>query len=155
MSPAQLTEQFARLGAREPHSWASSQLEEGIPQLHRFVFLRQAWQAIVSRDNVQWIDSIQRAGTTEDAESRDALARLLAAGIDQADLTLVVRNMQRDLLFSLCYLLEEPGELDPQLDDFGWGLFTIDSERRAGEHIPMLHESVIETDPETSPADGQ
>jgi hypothetical protein len=38
----ELTELFARLGAPRPESWARSQLEEGIPQLARFVFLRQA-----------------------------------------------------------------------------------------------------------------
>ena len=37
-----LTERFRALGAQEPREWASSQISEGIPQLGRFLFLRQA-----------------------------------------------------------------------------------------------------------------
>ncbi len=42
MNEMELTELFARLGARDPEKWARSQIKEGIPQLARFLFLRQA-----------------------------------------------------------------------------------------------------------------
>jgi hypothetical protein len=47
MNQKTLTALFEKLGAADPDGWARSQLEEDIPQLARFLFLRQAWRAIV------------------------------------------------------------------------------------------------------------
>ncbi len=46
---------FEKLGAQNPESWASSQIKEGVPQLQRFLFLRQAWQSILDENNLKWI----------------------------------------------------------------------------------------------------
>ena len=35
---------FKIAGASDPEAWARSEVEEGIPQLARFLFLRQAWK---------------------------------------------------------------------------------------------------------------
>jgi hypothetical protein len=51
-----LTEVFRQLGADDPHSYANSQLGEGIPQLAHFVFLKQAWSAIEDEKDTSWID---------------------------------------------------------------------------------------------------
>jgi hypothetical protein len=53
-----LTEQFRAMGAFDPESWAKSQLEEGIPQYGRLVFLQQAWKNIISEDDTSWIDQL-------------------------------------------------------------------------------------------------
>jgi hypothetical protein len=37
-----LTDLLRKLGARKPEVWAQSQAEEGIPQLLRWLFLREA-----------------------------------------------------------------------------------------------------------------
>ena len=42
MNERELTELFRKLGARDPSAWARSQTSEKIPQLARFLFLRQA-----------------------------------------------------------------------------------------------------------------
>ena len=42
-----LTKVFDRLGAADPESWARSEIEEGIPQLGRFVFLRALWDTVL------------------------------------------------------------------------------------------------------------
>src|SRR5258706_541741 len=52
----QLTEHFRALGAFDPESWARSQIEEGIPQYARLVFLRQAWQSIIADGDTSWIE---------------------------------------------------------------------------------------------------
>jgi hypothetical protein len=53
---------FEKLGAGDADGWARSQLEENIPQLARFLFLRQAWRAIVDEDDSTWItNAITRA----------------------------------------------------------------------------------------------
>jgi hypothetical protein len=46
---------FRALGADEPESWARSQVEEGIPQYARFVFLRQAWTNVIPDGDTSWI----------------------------------------------------------------------------------------------------
>ena len=39
-----------------------------------------------------------------------ALKKLLSDGTNKSDITTVVRGMQTDLLFSLCSLLDDPGD---------------------------------------------
>ena len=46
MDQKELTEIFRKLGAEDPEDWARSQIREGIPQLARFLFLREAWRSI-------------------------------------------------------------------------------------------------------------
>ena len=52
----ELTALFERLGARDPESWARSQIRERIPQLHRYLFLRQCWQHVIGEDSTGWVD---------------------------------------------------------------------------------------------------
>src|SRR5262245_24806012 len=58
MNERELTELFRKLGASDPEGWASSQIEDGIPQLARFLFLRQAWKNVVREDDPSWIDNV-------------------------------------------------------------------------------------------------
>lgn len=148
----ELTEQFRRLGAPQPEGWASSQAREGISQLHRYLFLRQAWSKIVGDDDISWIDrEIAQAERRPDAPYAGvgrALKRLRANGAEPDELTEVVRGMQASLLFSFCYLLEDPEFGEEELQDIGWRLVETDSNGDpTGEPICSLHESVLETDP--------
>jgi hypothetical protein len=52
----QLTALFRKLGSRSAEGWASSQINEGIPQLQRFLFLRQAWARVIREEDESWID---------------------------------------------------------------------------------------------------
>ncbi|MGE0191584.1 MAG: hypothetical protein AB7T63_06025 [Planctomycetota bacterium] len=150
MDEGRLTELFRRLGAREPESWAHSQLAEGIPQLARYLFLRQAWRDIVSEDDATWIDaSISASRQFPDdpyAGVGHALRRLRSHGATDNDLTDVVRGMQAQLLFNLCYLLEDPGLSEEGLD-VAWALFQTDRDGLPIAQVGGLHESVLETDP--------
>jgi hypothetical protein len=141
---------FRRLGANEPETWAQSQIEEGIPQLARYLFLRQAWRNVVAEGDSLWIDrAIDRARTAPDepyAGVGHALARLRSRGATDEELTDVVRGMQAELLFSFCYLLDDPGELEPEASAIGWALAQIDEEGNVVGTISGLHESVLETD---------
>src|SRR5258705_6557785 len=109
----ELTELFRKLGAPDPELWASSQVHEGFNQLGRFLFLRQAWRMLVDESD-QWIQaqidySRENAGAPCSGGGR-ALENLLAKGVNPQDITEVVRVMQYELLFRLCYLLNDPGE---------------------------------------------
>jgi len=151
MNQQQLAALFRKLGARDPDVWARSQVEEGIPQLARYLFLRQAWRNVVPEHDPSWIASLIRHS---DAHPNDAYAgvghalkRLRARGATDEELTDLVRGMQAELLFSFCYLLGDPGELEPEVADMAWALVQIDQEGKVVHGIPGLHESVLEVDP--------
>jgi hypothetical protein len=146
-----LTELMRKLGARDPESWARSEVEEGIPQLARFLFLRQAWRSVVSEVDLSWIDrqiSYAEAKPNEPyAGAGRALSSLRARGATDEELTDLVRSMQAEVLFHLCYLLEDPGEVEPDVEHVAWALVEVDEEGNARGAISGLHESVLETDP--------
>jgi hypothetical protein len=148
----ELTALFRKLGAPDPEGWAASQIEEGIPQLARFLFLRQAWRQIVVKEGDSgWIDNtIRQAQTRPDdpyAGAGHALAKLRALGASDEDLTDLVRATQAEALAGLCYLLADPGELEPEVADMAWALVQLDADGEPTACIQSLHESVLETDP--------
>lgn len=145
---SELTLRFKRLGARSPEEWAKSQIDEGIPQLARFLFLRQAWKSIVRKGDPSWIDE-QLAAKSLTSGAGPALERLLAAGASAIDLSEVVRVMQWRLLFALCYLLDDPGEVEEEVADISWRLFQVDAAGNPVAELTGLHESVLETDPDS------
>lgn len=151
MDQVELTERLRRLGCPDPEGWARSQIEEGIPQLARYVFLRQAWKRILGENDHGWIENVlqnlQRSPDAPYAGQGHALKRLKELGARDEDLTDLVRGAQAELLFDFCYLLEDPGELEGEISDLSWALVELDSEGHVLERIGSLHESVLETDP--------
>src|SRR3972149_4949070 len=94
----QLTEWFSAFGARDPESWARSQVKEGFNQWARFVFLHQAWRSVIADGDTTWIDSlIQEADQRPEdpgAGAGLALKRMLASGVAPLDIADLVRVMQ-------------------------------------------------------------
>jgi hypothetical protein len=148
MDEPKLTALLTRLGARDAEAWAGSQVREGIPQLARFLFLRQAWRLVVAENDTTWI---QEQAAVESGEPGAAIApaiqRLLALGATVEDLTTVARVMQWQLLFRLCYLLDDPGDVEDEVRDVTWRLFQVDENNKPVAIIGGLHESVLETEP--------
>lgn len=146
-----LAELFRKLGARDPEGWAASQATEGINQLHRFLFLRQAWDRVISETNDEWIDEDLAYAKRDPARPYAgvglALERMLAAGVSRVDIVDLVRGMQARLLFDFCYLLEDPSITEPNAEDIGWALVeTGEDFVPTQDTISGLHESVLETD---------
>jgi len=137
--------------APDASSSALSETQENIPQLARFLFLRQAWSEVCPDGDTGWIAAAvadAKAGPDEPgAGIGPPLERLLAAGVAPKDISDIVRVMQWRLLFQLCYLIEDPGELEPELSHVAWGLFELDASGQPLRPIRGLHESVLETDP--------
>jgi hypothetical protein len=140
-----LTQLFRRLGARDPAKWARSQVLDGIPQLARFVFLRQAWRNVVPADDASWIDA--RLAPSVDLGVGEALQALMARGATPRELTNLVRGMQTELLLGMCQLLEDPGDLEPEVADIGWVLVQVADDGSPVDAIGGLPEIVLETDP--------
>ncbi|MBN2392440.1 MAG: hypothetical protein JXR84_17045 [Anaerolineae bacterium] len=149
---AELEETFRRLGAHEPESWARSEIEENIPQLARFLFLRAAWRCVVSEDDNSWIDraieTSERHPNAPCAGIGPALNRLLAEGVDRQDIVDIVRVKQYETLFDLCYLLDDPGDLEPELEEMHWVLHEVGQNGRlTGRIVQGLYESLLSMDP--------
>ena len=159
----ELTTLFEKYGAPDPEGWARSQAEEGIPQLQRFLFLRQAWSLVVRDRDTDWVQAaIRHAERDPDgpyAGVGQALRRCLAKGVPAEDLTEIVRGNQAELLFQFCYLLDDPAFPEEELGELAWGLFQVDEEGRpTPTRIQSLYESVLETDPagrKMRPPEGQ
>jgi len=151
MNQRELTAFFRRLGAPKPETWAHSQIAEGIPQIARFLFLRQAWRDIVDESDPKWIaDAIDHARTHPNdpyAGVGHALTKLMERGATEQEITDLVRGMQAELLFSFCCLLDDPGELEPEVSNVSWALTELDEDGNIVGAIGGLHESVLETDP--------
>lgn len=151
-SQIELAELLERFGAPDPESWAASQINEGIPQLQRFLFLRQAWKSVLSPDNTKWVqDKIEEAERNSEAPFSglgSALKLCVQQGVPPDALTEIARNIQVGALFNFCYLLDDPAFRENELQEFGWGLFQVDEEDNpVPPRIGTLHESVLELDP--------
>ena len=149
----ELTALFERIGAEEPESWAASQIEEGIPQLLRFMFLKQAWEYVIMDDDHSWIQSeIDRSDKNPNYPYSGlgiALKRCLSKGVDEADLTEMARCLQAEMISNLGYLIGDSAyAMDEEIKDVSWGLFQIDEEGNPyGPKISGINESVLELDP--------
>jgi len=151
MKSDELIDFFTVLGARNPEQWARSEAEEGIPQRARYLFLRQAWKLVVGENDDSWIAEAEAQSRLRPDQPNaiigPALERLMASGVSKNDLTTVVRVKQWELLVRLCYLLDDPGDVEPMARDIAWRLFQVDDEDQPTAVIGGLHESVLETDP--------
>jgi hypothetical protein len=140
----QLIMLFEQLGAEDAEDWARSEIEEDIPQLARYLFLRQAWRRIIPHRDNSWIED-QIAVAKHDPGGPGsgigpALNRVLAHGVEPSDLSEIVRAMQSGLLFDICYLIDDPGDVEPEVHDVNWALFEVNEANKPGRIIAGLHD---------------
>ena len=150
----ELAAHFHALGAEDPENWAASQVDEGINQYGRFVFLRQAWTNVVPDGDTAWIETMiadaDREPGAPGTGAGPALRRLLGAGASPQDLTDLVRVMQWQTLAGLIYQLDDPGTVQYPTDNLptvNWILFEVDEDDDPLQPIDGLHESLLGTDP--------
>ena len=115
------------------------------------MFLREAWRQVLDENDHSWIENKINDPTRDPdapcAGIGPALQRLLAQGVNPQDLTDVVRVMQYELLFGLCYLLSDPGLQEEEVRNISWSLIQFNKDNQAVAEIAVLHESVLGTDP--------
>jgi hypothetical protein len=95
-------------------------------------FLAQIWDNVINSSMAgHWIDNVIAAAEKDPdspfADLGPALQRLLAAGADRRDLSLISRFAAYEAVFEILYMLDDPG---------------VD-----GDDNNMMHEELLGTDP--------
>ncbi len=127
-------------------SYAAS--ESRGPFVARYLLLRGLWACAIDEDDrwqKQWSQTSPVAA---------AIGRMLAKGIDPADLTDVVRAMQVETLFNVCQLMDNPAhgieELQEKIpENIEWRIAEYDGEKGVvGKRAILdIHESFYSMDP--------
>jgi len=154
--PAIISQHLQALGVPQPEadSAAKMEIESGISQYPHYAFLHGAWSTVVREGDREWMDFIiERASenpTEPGAGAGFALKRLLAAGVDPADITELVRVMQWEVIQSICYQLEDFDSVDYPNEDMPhakWALMELNDKDKPVGQITGLHELVLLTEP--------
>jgi hypothetical protein len=131
-----LTKRMRELGAPDPADWARSEVEEGIAQQARFLFLRAIWPTM-----------IEPLANPSVMRRYPAVARLLDAGADQDDLSRALRAVAYETAFGVVERLDEGYDADAPDDAPGWILMETTGEAMTGRDMGGLHESLQSLDP--------
>lgn len=172
-----LVETFRALGAGDPEAWAASEVEDDIPQLARFLFLRRLWRGAWQwkQPPADWFAEIEPdepsaeeedddeptlvSGSQDEESDEDgdppflaaqqAVQRILAAGADPEDLKEVARAIFLHTAFDAVQTVDEGH--DPQAGEGmpGWLLTEVGGDLvLTGRVIPDLHEDLLTTEPD-------
>jgi hypothetical protein len=144
-----LTEVFRNAGAIDPELWASSEIEEGIPQLARFSFLKALSRIFLKETDLDWVNNqieynYSRPGDPG-AQIVSALQEMLDKNVSREAIIDLVRVIQFQTLFHACATIDCVYERDTPIDS--WGLFQKDENYNPTLEISGLHESLLEFDP--------
>ncbi|ABZ94646.1 Hypothetical protein LBF_2149 [Leptospira biflexa serovar Patoc strain 'Patoc 1 (Ames)'] len=149
MEKKELINIFAKLNAPNPKLWAESQIEEGIPQLARYLFLKGAWEGVVP-DNEVWIDNILQSNKKDNnlpyGGLNIAIRKMLECGVPKKYITEFARCIAAEMIFHIGYLIADSSSVKGN-EYVDWALVQIDNEGNIIGPISGLHESVLETDP--------
>jgi hypothetical protein len=133
----ELTRRMRDLGADDPAGWAASEIEEGIPQQARFLFLRRIWP-----------DAIDGWRRGEEIRRIPAGARLLDSGASQDDLATMLRAAAYEAAFTVVDRIDGGYDPDAPSDAPGWALMEVGpDDNLTGRVIGGLHESLLGVDP--------
>jgi len=139
----ELIDRFRDAGCANPESWASSEINEGIAQFARFVFLRELWKLVAPKGSREWWRWLELPNDDEKGGVKRRL-RESSASID--DLTELVRAAQSEVVRRVAYLLDGYAPHGGLIEEVDWGLFELDDELQPRRAIGGLHESVDDED---------
>jgi hypothetical protein len=147
MNKKQLTDIFQKLGAENPDAWAESQIEEGIPQLARFLFLKGAWEEIVP-DNEEWIEKYLSVTEFEVPFGGIAksIQKMVECGVPKIYITELCRSICAEFLSGITHMLDDSSTVKGN-KYLNWALVQLDENDQPIQIVDSLHESVLETDP--------
>ena len=144
----QLTEIFRALGATDADAWASSQIEEDIPQLALYLFLKLAVAPISQLDSMRALRDILRGVGSR--EGLEAVRRLATSPQATKDLLHIVRSVLCEYLTRMTFLLDDTAgrrfsgwPFEQTLERVHWELFQTENGKPVAR-LGGLHEVVDE-----------
>jgi hypothetical protein len=145
-----LIEIFKEAGAIDPESWASSEIEEGIPQLARFSFLKALTSVFLKETDLDWVNNqIEYNYSRLDnpcAQIVPALREMLDKNVSRESIIDLVRVIQFETLMHVCSTIDSGENAGTPISN--WGIFQKDEEDdNPTVEISGLHESLLEFDP--------
>jgi hypothetical protein len=172
-----LVEKFRAVGAQQPGQWAASEVEEDIPQLARFIFLRRLWRSAVQwkLPPEEWFAEVEPDELPVDEEDDDeptlvpsssdevvdedgdppflpaqqAVQRILAAGADPEDLKEVARAIFLHAAFDAVVTVDDGHDPEAGEGMPGWLLTEVGGDLvLTGRVIPDLHEDLLTMEPD-------
>lgn len=134
---ANLCQQLNDAGAKNPKSWANSELQENIPQFARFLMLRGLTDIYQDVDcNLGEMDNY--------SSSALATYEKLTSVFDEKELKKFLHIYGRALIGNVIDLLDE-GYLYDVTEKVGWGLMELDENGTTTDRlIQGLHEDYLE-----------
>jgi hypothetical protein len=147
------TRLFVKLGVTEPEQWAAAEVAEDLGNLPRVAFLRQAWDEIPRSTDVEWLEKWMHYARKQHSESDIVAAyeRMVALGVPNEDLILILRGVMGRFLYRLCYLLDDPSLEDEEIEEAArWGLYHETDAEEPIRRLGCIHELVFSVDPEST-----
>ncbi|MCD9023460.1 hypothetical protein [Cohnella silvisoli] len=143
-----LIDSFIKLGCKEPESWVESELEEDIPQLSRYRFLRGLKGTINHyKTSESWIDYYLHSNALSDQEKKigEVLGKIIDSGVSKQDIGLLASTISLLSVHSVLYRIDDPYDYD--IDDGedlpSWSLVEInDKGEPTGRTVSGLFESL-------------
>jgi len=145
-----LVKQLAALNCQDPRSWAKPEVDEGMPQLSRFNFLRELWQTLTPRHEPLFLKGcglcVEGTSVGPPIGADGPFERLQKSNADMDDVIEIARHAQISALLSVTMLLDNASMSGPSVEDSSWGLFEFDEEDNPGRRVDGLHESFLDPD---------
>lgn len=142
-------ETFRRIGVINPQQWAEAEVQEGLGNIPKAMFLHQAWSNIPKENDITWLEtwmaSARRAG---ESDVLAALERMINAGTSKNDIVLVIKEMMARLLYDISYLVDDPSIEDEELEHIAWGLYEENEDMEPIRRMGCVHELVYDLDPD-------
>jgi len=130
-----------KAGAKNPSSWASSEVMEGIPQFTRFLILKSLFDIAKSTD-----DNIAMAADFDDEveEKYNAIRDI----VGEEKLLSFLTSYSKGIIYNVVGLLDE-GNQEADRDKISWTLMKTDENfEPTGQVIQGLHEDFLEFEDE-------
>lgn len=136
-----LVMRLGNAGAKNPSSWASSEVTEGLPQFARFLVLKSLFDIAKSTD-----DNIAMAADFDD--ELDEKYNTIKDAVGEEKLLSFLTAYSKGIIYNVIGLLDE-GNQESDRDKISWTLMKTDENfESTGQMIQGLHEDFLEFEDE-------
>lgn len=136
-----LVMRLGNAGAKNPSSWASSEVTEGLPQFARFLVLKSLFDISKSTD-----DNIAMAADFDD--ELDEKYNTIKDAVGEEKLLSFLSAYSKGIIYNVIGLLDE-GNQESDRDKISWTLMKTDENfESTGQIIQGLHEDFLEFEDE-------